>query len=122
MSLSVTISVPKATPAVIVLGKINSRGWRELGGMYRWTLDYTIYPRGALEPLCTATPVGVSRRTLSIEVDLEPGEYVVQVRLDRYLDKTAEEIDEATKSWDPRKLSRKAADKEISESIAISEI
>jgi hypothetical protein len=120
--LPVTIAVTEATPAIVVLGKLNSRAWEDLEGPYVWSFDFAIYPRGASEPLCTATPGQLWLRTLSIEVDLEPGEYVVQVRLDRAVMKTDEAMAEAAKSWDLRKLSRKAASMAICESLAISEL
>jgi hypothetical protein len=114
--VAVTISVTEPTPAIIVLSKINTRGWQGLDGPFLWSFDYAIYARGALEPLCTATPSRLWRRTLSIEVDLEPGEYVVQVRLDRCPRGGVQD----SSDWNPRKLSRKAASAAISKSLASS--
>jgi hypothetical protein len=57
---------------------------------------------------------------LSIEVDLEPGEYVVQVRLDRGESKPKNFMQDGMEKWDHRKLARKWASMATSASLATS--
>jgi hypothetical protein len=77
----VTIEVKDATPAIIVLNFANTRSFKSLNGPFRWAIDYAIYKRGEDEPFRTSPADIMWTRSVSVEVELERGEYVIQVYL-----------------------------------------
>lgn len=87
--LVVTISVPNLTPAVIVLSKLNSRYFKDIAEYSEWTMDFVIYKKGDKEPYGHSTSYRFLTRSVNLEIDLEAGEYVVHVRLDRHRAKEA---------------------------------
>jgi hypothetical protein len=113
--------VPDETPAILVIGRANSRAWRELFGPYNWSFDFALYARGGAEPICTASQDILWTRTVTVELAALPaGEYVLQVRLDRTESKPRNFLEEGKLKWDERKLARKWASKAISASNATS--
>jgi hypothetical protein len=64
-----------------VLGFANARAFQALNGPYRWAIDYAIYKRGEDEPYATSSDDVMWTRSVPVEVDLEKGEYVVQVTM-----------------------------------------
>lgn len=79
---SVTIKVETATPSIIALSRIDTRAFSFLSGCYVWNMDFNIFRKGdeLEEPLLSSSHTGYWRRSVNLEIDLEPGEYVVHVR------------------------------------------
>ncbi|QRV99267.1 calpain family cysteine protease [Ceratobasidium sp. AG-Ba] len=119
---SFTISVSDDTPAVIVLSQLDTRFFGEISGIYRWTADFVVYRKGAPadEPYTRSVHTELWRRSVSVELDnLEAGDYVVHVRLDRNKLREKNYYEEALKNWNPRKLSKVWAEACLSKSIAV---
>lgn len=116
---TVTISIDSAAPAIIVLSRIDTRSFEFLSGCYVWNLDFSIFHKGddMEEPLASSSHAGFWRRSVNLEINLEPGEYVVHVRLDREMTRAANYISE--KSLKPRKLSRVLSEQMQAKSIAV---
>lgn len=76
---TVTISVTEHTPSVIVLSRNNKRHFEQLDGPYAWSLDFTLFRKGEDEPLGSSGHDMYCTRSVTMEIDLEPGEYVVHV-------------------------------------------
>ncbi|KAG9120537.1 hypothetical protein FRC07_003926 [Ceratobasidium sp. 392] len=119
---SFTLSVTEDTPAVIVLSQLDSRYFSEISGYHKWSVDFVIYRKGAPadEPYTRSTHHELWRRSVNVELDnLEAGDYVVHVRLDR--DKTREKTyyKESADKWNQRKLSKVWTEACLSKSIAV---
>ncbi|KAG8695526.1 hypothetical protein FRC09_009104, partial [Ceratobasidium sp. 395] len=69
------------------------------------------------EPLLSSSHTGYWRRSVNLEIDLEPGEYVVHVRLDREMTRPANYLSE--KAMKPRKLSRVLTEQMQAKSVAV---
>ncbi|TFK50435.1 cysteine proteinase [Heliocybe sulcata] len=111
--VSFTISVDGATPAIIVLSKLDERHFRQISAPCMHSIDFIIFKRGDQQPISHSSHDQLWRRSVNTEVELEPGEYVVHVRIDR---DPSTEPDRT--SWDKRKLARTETEKLLSQSIA----
>ncbi|KAJ1300818.1 hypothetical protein OPQ81_002458 [Rhizoctonia solani] len=116
--VSFTISLEEATPAIIVLSRIDDRAFQLLTGCYAWNMDFSIFRKGeeGEEPLHSSNHTGFGRRSVNLEIDLEPGEYVVHVRLDREMTRSADYLSE--EELKPRKLSRVLSEQMQAKSVA----
>ncbi|KDQ54805.1 hypothetical protein JAAARDRAFT_37910 [Jaapia argillacea MUCL 33604] len=117
--VSFTISVPQSTPAVIVLSRLNDRHFRELTGAYNWSVDFLLFKKGEDEPIGASSHDYFMARAVTLEIDLEAGDYVVHVRLDRFPNgRSPDDPTEGKETWDARKLSRKFTGMYTSGSVA----
>ncbi|KAF8704580.1 Cysteine proteinase, partial [Rhizoctonia solani] len=117
--VSFTIKVEEATPAIVVLSRIDDRPFQLLSGCYVWNMDFNIFRKGdeKEDPLHSSNHTGFWRRSVNLEIDLEPGEYVVHVRLDREMTRPGNYLSE--KTLKPRKLSRVLSEQMQAKSVAI---
>ena len=76
----VTFSIPEATPAVIVLSQVDSRYYGQINGRTRSSLEFVVFKRGEKEVFAQSSSARLFGRSVNVEVDLEPGDYVVHVR------------------------------------------
>ncbi|KAF8747179.1 Cysteine proteinase [Rhizoctonia solani] len=138
-----TFSVTENSPALLVLSKLNDRYFRDVSGCNDWSMDFVVYRIGD-ELMFLSPPSGLGlmsyvgapakqpytrsyhnvlwRRTVSVELaNLEKGDYVLHVRLDRKqkLGRSKYYYQESVGSWDTRKLSKVLTQEAISKSIAV---
>ncbi|KAF7325000.1 Calpain catalytic domain-containing protein [Mycena kentingensis (nom. inval.)] len=118
--VSFTISLPAASPAILVLSKLDTRYFRELVGSVDFYLDFLVYKAGESEPMAESDHVWMASRSVTLEVDLEAGEYVVHIRIDRQESKPEPELLDALPrpTWDARAHARALTERAISRSIA----
>ncbi|KAF8749027.1 Cysteine proteinase [Rhizoctonia solani] len=139
----ITFSVTENSPALLVLSKLNDRYFRDVSGCNDWSMDFVVYRIGD-ELMFLSPPSGLGlmsyvgapakqpytrsyhnvlwRRTVSVELaNLEKGDYVLHVRLDRKqkLGRSKYYYQESVGSWDTRKLSKVLTQEAISKSIAV---
>lgn len=76
----VTISVPKDTKAVVVLSELDNRYFETLSGRYKWMHDFVIFKKGEKDIIAESSTCRALARSVSVEVFLAAGEYVVHVR------------------------------------------
>ncbi|KAF8597839.1 cysteine proteinase [Ceratobasidium sp. AG-I] len=120
--VSFTFSVTEDTPAVIVLSQLDDRYFSEISGYSQWTMEFIIYRKNApaSEPYASSAHTIFWRRSINIDLDnLEAGEYVVHVRLDRRHIRNRDYFQAAISGWDHRKLSKVWSEACVSSSIAI---
>jgi len=94
--VSFTVTLTERSPAIFVLSQHDSRYWRGLEGYLWWSLEFRVFRTGEKEYLMRSEKGIYDQRSVSVEFkDLEPGEYIVHVRLDRmafrernYMDRT----------------------------------
>ncbi len=80
-SFLVTISVPEATPAVIVLSQLDGRYFDAISGRSFWTLEFVVFKKGEKQIFAESSSARLYTRSVNVEVNLDPGDYVVHVRL-----------------------------------------
>ncbi|KAH8825201.1 hypothetical protein DL96DRAFT_1737658 [Flagelloscypha sp. PMI_526] len=119
--VSFTINVPTATPAVIVLSKLDERYFLGIEGRSRWTVNFSVFKRGERHPIAEGTTSHFEIRGVNVEVGLDAGEYIVHVRIARYhLKKATWWLDNITnnESINHKKLSQVLTERAKSRSLA----
>ena len=86
-SISVKFSLSAPTPVVIVLSQLDQRYYRDISGRANWTMDFTLVKDGEEDPISESGHSDFYQRSVHLEADLDEGDYIVYVRLDRTLDK-----------------------------------
>ncbi|KAJ4485410.1 hypothetical protein J3R30DRAFT_3696750 [Lentinula aciculospora] len=119
--VSFTFSVPKASPAMIVLSQLDTRFFEEISGRYFWTFDFVIFKKGEKNYLAHSGPSRVWRRSVNLELNLDAGDYVAHVRLDRYTrfpSRGSDYIQSQLTDWDQRIYARVLSERTQAQSIA----
>ncbi|KAJ3822490.1 hypothetical protein F5880DRAFT_668451 [Lentinula raphanica] len=119
--VSFTFSLQKASPAMIVLSELDTRFFEEISSRWYWTLDFVVFRKGEKEYLAHSAPSRLWCRSVNLELNLEAGEYVVHVRLDRhnYIPARASGFIETQKAnWDSRIYARILSERTKAQSIA----
>ncbi|KAJ1304224.1 hypothetical protein OPQ81_008621 [Rhizoctonia solani] len=120
--VSFTFSVTEDSPAAIVLSQLNSRCFKAISGYNDWSLDFVVYRKGAPseEHYARSYHNWFWQRSTSVELDnLEAGDYVLHVRLDRRHTRKKTYYQDSLEEWDVRKLSKVWTQAAVSKSIAI---
>jgi hypothetical protein len=68
-----------ASPAVIVLARNDTRAFADLDGPYAWTYDFKLFKRGDQSPVASSRHDMLWEKSVPLEIDLDPGDYVVHV-------------------------------------------
>ncbi|KAJ3874638.1 cysteine proteinase [Lentinula edodes] len=119
--VSFTFSLPKASPAMIVLSQLDTRFFEEISGRYFWTFEFVVFKKGEKEYLAHSGPSRVWRRSVNLEVNLEAGDYVAHVRLDRHTRSPSRESDyiqTQSTNWDQRTYARMLSERTKAQSVA----
>ncbi|KAJ7589466.1 cysteine proteinase [Mycena floridula] len=111
-----TISIPKDTSAIVVLSQVDSRYFKEISGRYIWTFNFQIFKKGETEPMEESNLSQPWTRSVNVELDLEAGEYIVHVRLDR--PSTQPVIEDRPIYWNERTMARVQTEKAKSRTLA----
>ncbi|CAE6501551.1 unnamed protein product [Rhizoctonia solani] len=118
----VTMNVPETSPAMIVLSQLDDRYFSELSGSWCWSLEFVVYRKDALasEPYAISEHTMLWRRNVHIELgQLEAGDYVVHVKLDRDRWRDKDYMKESMSKWNTRKLNQVMTEMGKSLSIAV---
>lgn len=75
---AVTIDVPSASEAVIVLAQLDKRYFKELSGQYEWSIDFTLYPMRKTFIVGRSVHSALWERSAKMETKLTKGTYIVQ--------------------------------------------
>ncbi|KAF8597837.1 cysteine proteinase [Ceratobasidium sp. AG-I] len=120
--VSFTFSVSEDSPAVLVLSQLDDRYFQELSGYSQWSMDFVVYRKGAPadEPYTRSSHTVFWRRSVNVELNnLEAGDYVLHVRLDRDKKREKTYYKDSVDKWNQRKLSKVWAEACVSKSIAV---
>ncbi|KAJ7483514.1 hypothetical protein FB451DRAFT_1234839 [Mycena latifolia] len=115
--ISFTISIPAPTKAVIVLSKLDERYFTDISGNSCWTFDFVLFKKGEKGMVAQSRLTRLYLRSVNLEAQLEQGEYVVHVRLDREVN---EDVEFRPGNCDTRKFARVQTERAKSQSIASS--
>lgn len=88
MSTPVKFSLSGPTAAVIVLSQLEKRYFRDISGHASWTMDFCLVKEGEEDIIAESAHSNFYQRSVHLEADLDEGDYIVYVRLDRTLDRT----------------------------------
>ncbi|KAJ7589467.1 cysteine proteinase [Mycena floridula] len=117
--VSYTVSIPKTTTAIIVLSQIDTRYYDPISGRYLWTFDMKIFKKGSKEVFAESIMSHPGGRSVNLELQLEAGEYVIHVRLDRpYVVREKGYYETGLETWNQRTLSRVLTEKAKAQSNA----
>ncbi|KAK7031845.1 calpain catalytic domain-containing protein [Favolaschia claudopus] len=114
--VSFTISIPAPTKAIIVLSKLDERYFSDISGNSCWTFDFALFKKGETELIAQSTLARFYLRSVNLEAQLEKGEYVVHVRLDRAVNDEVQVYHSG--NTNTRKFARVQAERAKSQSIA----
>ena len=98
------LHITKAGPAIIMLSKPDSRYFRALQGRYSYMLHFRLYREGEHEYIVRSMSQTASGRSCSVEIDCDPGDYTIVMKLTPYRNdnaKTAAEIIKNFKMYGP---------------------
>ncbi|KAJ7880175.1 hypothetical protein B0H13DRAFT_2345713 [Mycena leptocephala] len=113
-----TITIPKPSFTIIVLSQLDTRYFKDISGRFYWSFDFLLFKRGQTEPIAVSSPPRFWSRSVNLELDLEAGDYVLHVRVDRTMLREQNYFENNVNSWNQRKLSRVLTAKAQSQSIA----
>ncbi|KAK7052858.1 hypothetical protein VNI00_004177 [Paramarasmius palmivorus] len=82
-NVSFMFTLPKSSPTVLVLSQANIRYFEAISGRCAWSIDFVLFKAGQKTPIRRSSHARPESRSVNLEIELEPGEYVVHVRLDR---------------------------------------
>ncbi|KAJ7125785.1 cysteine proteinase [Mycena crocata] len=112
-----TITIPKPSFTILVLSQLDSRYFNDISGRWYWSFDFLLFKRGQTEPLAMSSQPRFYSRSVNLELNLEAGDYVVHVRLDRNIRREKNYYENSVDGWNQRKLSRVLTAKAQSQSI-----
>ncbi|KAJ3479673.1 hypothetical protein NLI96_g8895 [Meripilus lineatus] len=116
--VSWTFAISEKTPAVIVLQQIDTRYFMDHAGWLQFNFDFVLFKKGSKEPIARPVKPMPASRSVNLEIELEPGEYVVHARIDIDESCRQEWYHESVGSWNRRKVARQKAERAIAYSIA----
>lgn len=68
-----------------MLSQLDTKYFKDLTGKADWSLDFILYRVGEKEPITEVPHSQFNLRSVNLEVELEAGDYVAYVRLDRFI-------------------------------------
>ncbi|KAF9511954.1 hypothetical protein BS47DRAFT_1298263 [Hydnum rufescens UP504] len=120
--ISFTFNIPQASPVIVVLSQMNDRYYKAISAGYsEWTLDFKLYKKGDPELLARSSHSTFLCRSVNCELDLEAGDYVVHVRVDRQRLRPKNYFAVNMPLWDQRKLASVLSKSAMSGSIVASD-
>jgi len=117
LSFKFTLNKPSFT--IISLSQLDTRYFQEISGNSKWNIDFVLYKRGETEITGVSYYAHIMVRSVTTELNLEAGEYIIFPRCDRYsYYENVEERRPAIK-LNPRILARVLTEKARAQSIAV---
>ncbi|EIM80197.1 cysteine proteinase [Stereum hirsutum FP-91666 SS1] len=86
-----TFSLSQASNVVVVLAQLDKQYFRGIDPFTSFGLEFVIYRRNETDALATSLPHSSWYRSVNVELNLDAGEYVVQVRIDRLATRNRDE-------------------------------
>ncbi|PVH92365.1 cysteine proteinase [Periconia macrospinosa] len=120
------VEINKAGPTVFVLCQLDDRYFKGLEGKYRFDLHFVLQEDGATpgEHIVRARGAMYGNRSISAEVDLDPGKYHVVPKIAAYKDDDAIEIYDAVQTLaknNPQKLRQIGLNYDIANAKGVTE-
>uniref|UniRef100_A0A8H7XM98 Calpain catalytic domain-containing protein n=1 Tax=Psilocybe cubensis TaxID=181762 RepID=A0A8H7XM98_PSICU len=117
--INFSFSLPAASPVIIVLSKYNTRYFKDISGPCLWNLDFLLAKEGETEPIAQSSYSFFASRSVSVEMDLQAGNYIILARIDPAPVRDKDYFRNGLASgWDRRKLNRIMTERAKGQSIA----
>ncbi|KZP03453.1 cysteine proteinase, partial [Athelia psychrophila] len=81
--VSYTFTIPKRTDAIIVLSQSDIRFYDAMRSASSWTFDFKLFMKDSAQVLGSSNYSMQLPRTVTLSIELQPGDYFVHVRLSR---------------------------------------
>ena len=82
-----TFTLPRHSETIIVLPQSDDRFYRGVAGLATWTFDFKLYKQGDTALIGSSSFSFTSDRSCSLRTELDAGDYIVHVRLNRDINK-----------------------------------
>lgn len=93
-----SFTLPKSGPVVMVLSQLDDRYFRGLEGQYRFELSFRLHAAGEEDYIVRSQTTYRMNRSVNVELELEPGEYHVLVKIDATRDNTVMPAEDVVKA------------------------
>jgi hypothetical protein len=80
LNLAVTFNTPKRTDTVLVLSQSDTRYYQSVQSAALWSFDFKLFKMGSDEVLGSSSHSYGVTRSVTLTIELPPGDYVVHVR------------------------------------------
>ncbi|KAH8108535.1 cysteine proteinase [Phellopilus nigrolimitatus] len=118
--VSFTFTLPKASETILILSQSDNRFYGSVASSSSWIFDFKLFKRGEDEPLASSEFSFVLVRSRKLQITLDPGDYIVHVRLDRSINSDKKDsFANNVVEWDQKKMSRVWNEVARSKSIAV---
>ncbi|KZP04006.1 cysteine proteinase [Athelia psychrophila] len=124
--VSYTFNVPKRTDAIIALSQSDTRFYSVVQSAAEWSFDFKLFKKGSDRVLGSSSYSYGRARSVTLNIELQPGDYVVHVRLNRKINKEQKEkldSEDAITGYPIKKMvgvwSRLAKSKSIAANFAV---
>ncbi|KAJ2914032.1 hypothetical protein MD484_g6364, partial [Candolleomyces efflorescens] len=116
---SFSFSLATAGRTVITFTKVAPRFFKDIQGAYLWNMDFVLAKEGESEIIAESSYSFFYTRSVTLEIELEPGNYTVLPRLEPLIQRDKDYFRKGVDSgWDRRKLLRAMTQRAQSWSIA----
>jgi len=117
--VSFTFNIPKRTETILVLSQSDTRYYQSVESAAEWSFDFKLFKSGLDEVLGSSSYSYGVTRSVTLTIELPPGDYVVHVRLNRSLNGAqSTKISNQLATWDVKKMSKVWSQVARSKSIA----
>ncbi|KAL0068058.1 hypothetical protein AAF712_004962 [Marasmius tenuissimus] len=116
--VSFTFSLPAPSLTCVVLSQLDTRYFEKISGRYVWRFQFILFKIGESDYIAESSHGRPFSRSVNLEMDLEAGDYVVHVRLDRAYKDGPYQITEAVHRAGHRAVNQALAERAKSRSVA----
>ncbi|KZP28279.1 cysteine proteinase [Athelia psychrophila] len=102
--VSYTFRVDEFTDAIIALSQSDRRLYAPVQSAAEWSFDFKLFKKGEAEIVGSSTYSYALTRSAVLNTRLQPGDYVVHVRLSRWVNGTQQEKIEKFNAWPIKKM------------------
>ncbi|KAJ8088926.1 hypothetical protein PM082_014173 [Marasmius tenuissimus] len=117
--VSFTFSLPGPSLTCVVLSQLDTRYFEKISGCYNWRFQFILYKDGESDYIAESSHGRPFSRSVNLEMNLEAGDYVVHVRLDRAHRDGPYQITEAIDRAGYRAVNQALAERAKSRSVAV---
>ncbi|KAJ6629852.1 hypothetical protein B0H10DRAFT_1903736 [Mycena sp. CBHHK59/15] len=116
--LCFAFSISETTFTIIVLSQLDGRYFKGIVPPCYWNFDFLLYKKGQKEPVDVSSHSRFTSRSVSLELQLDEGDYVVHIYSQFFL--SCPDFQTDIDGWSQSKLARVLNERAISESVASS--
>ncbi|KLO18822.1 cysteine proteinase [Schizopora paradoxa] len=117
--VSFKFNLPEKSETILIMSQSDDRFYKSLASSSVWSFDYKLFKAGESTPIASSDFSYFLNRSNTLRIELEAGDYIVQVRLDRETDGAKRDnFAGRVASFETRKMSRIISELARSKSIA----